>query len=474
MSERIKSQDLKNVLPENTKDHIVKSLQNELDMCACAYYFTEILKDPSIYTYEDDYGAHKSVSRSPSIHHIVKAKMDLALNKYLTGAWVKVKSLSKTYGKNDLDDRRFYHETYKDFWSGKFRNKSIIHRFNNYISDAICLIYMYRKSIPAMKLKVLEKNLSDDMLIDFVNVMSIMEEKIKVVSWLFKLTKNRNPISPGDVYYKGKKYSLSELGRISSNLKKAVQHNIEHSQNFSNYVYNYSSVIDVPIIISPLIADTGSEGGYVAPVLVFEIFSFDVKKSKRFMVDVTLDKMVLKTSYMSLTPIIARRDTAYAIASILAHEGTHVWQLSTERKYPKRWKRFENSWTRYFNELNRLRFKPNQSSKVSLQQREDFVDGLSDYIKVKKLKKSYQLEILNTGKKYRFPTYEALSNMLLLMIAPSHYSLTDSWELMAETIQFIAIGGRNDLGFDIDSDVPTFFVPAKRFLKLIQKYDLDK
>ena len=55
MSERIKSQDLKNVLHENTKDHIVKSLQNQLDMCACAYYFTEILKDPSIYTYEDDY-----------------------------------------------------------------------------------------------------------------------------------------------------------------------------------------------------------------------------------------------------------------------------------------------------------------------------------------------------------------------------------------------------------------------------------
>ena len=472
MSERIKSQDLKNVLHKNTKTHILNSLQSELDMCACAYYFTEILKDPSVYSYEDDYGAHKSLFRSHSLYRIVKAKIDLGLNRSLTGAWTKVKSLSKTYGKNDLDDRRFYYESYRTFWSSKFRNKSIIHRFNQYVSNTICLIYIYRKSIPEAKLKVLEKNISDDMLIDFLNVMSIMEEKIKVISFLFKLTKNRNPISPGDVYYKGKKYSFSELGRISSNLKKAVEHNISHSQNFSNYVYNYSSVIDIPIIISPLIAYTGTEAAYVAPELAFESFNFDPNKSQGF--DVNTDKMVLKTSFMSLTPIIARRDSVFAIASTLAHEGTHVWQISTQRKYPKRWKRFENSWTRYFNELNRLRFNPNQSPKVSLQQREDFVDGLSDYIKVKKYKKYYQLEVLNTRKKYKFHTYEALSNMLLLMIVPSQYALTDTWELMAETIQFIATGDKSELGFGIHSDVPSFFVPAKRFLKLIEKYDLDK
>ena len=51
MSERIKSQSIKNVLPENTKKHIIKSLKSCLNSAACVYYFAEILKSPSVYTY---------------------------------------------------------------------------------------------------------------------------------------------------------------------------------------------------------------------------------------------------------------------------------------------------------------------------------------------------------------------------------------------------------------------------------------
>ena len=469
MSERIKSQDLKNILSESVKKDILKSLQNQLDICACVYYFSEILKDPSVYTYEDHYGAHRSPIVTNSVTQIYKAKKDLEIGDHLVGAWDKVKKLYETYGKTSLDDRRFYQTKYNTFWG---KDTSIIDNFNAYIKNSVCLIYMYRKSIPPKKLKVLEKQISNDMLIDFMNVMFLMEEKIKTISWLFKLTKNRNKITPGDVYYNGKKYSFSELGRISSNLKKAVEFNIQHSKNMSNYIYNYSSVIDVPIIISPLIVDLGHEAAYVDPQLEFKFFYF--KTNKKRQIDFLSSNLSLKTSYMSLTPIIARRDSSFAIAHTLAHECTHVWQFSTKRKYPKRWKRFDNSWTRYFNELNRLRYNPKVSSKVSLQQREDFVDGISDYVKVRKMKKYYELEVLETKKKYKFPSYESLSNMILLMIVPSAYALSMPWELMAETMQFIATGDKNELGFGIDSDVPSFFVPAKRFLKLIEKYGLDK
>ena len=115
-----------------------------------------------------------------------------------------------------------------------------------------------------------------------------------------------------------------------------------------------------------------------------------------------------------------------------------------------------------------------RQSKVSIQQREDFMDGISDYVEVKKMKKYYKFNVLNKRRIYKSPSYEALCNQIVLMMVPSAYALTDPWELMAETMAFLASGEKSDLGFGVDSDIPSFFVPAKRFLKLIQKYGLDK
>ena len=222
---------------------------------------------------------------------------------------------------------------------------SFVYLFNHYIRYTTCLIYIFRKSIPPEKLKILEKPISEDMLIDLYHVMELMEEKIKTVSWLFKLTKNRNKIEPGDVFYNGNKYPLSKLGRISSNLKKAVIKNIEHSNNMSKYIFNYSSVVDVPIIISPNL-QYKREGAYVPTVYRFVVSGYDYdKKNRRKDSSIVL---TLDTSFISLTPIVAKRDYESAIFHTLAHESTHIWQISTERKYPKRWKRFDNSWTRYF------------------------------------------------------------------------------------------------------------------------------
>jgi len=473
MSERIKSQSVKNVLPENTKKHILRSIQNTLDIAACVYYFAEILKSPTDYTYDWGYGAHKSGNRTEMFQEIYKAKADLGLNKYLDGAWEKVKTLVKDTGKSDLDDRKFYESHYKSLYkaSGGRRSLSVIYFFNEYVRYTTCLIYMFRKSIPPEKLKILEKPITEDMLIDFYHVMELMEEKIKAITWLFKLTKKRNKIEPGDVYYKGKKYSVSQLGRISTNLKKAVIDTIQHSKNMSKYIYNYSSVVDVPIIISPAV-QVSSEGGYVPNSYDFIVDIYDITSNNRpKMGGIRLE---VNSSFISLTPIVAKRDSVSAIFHVLTHEGTHVWQVSTQRKYPKRWKRFDNSWTRYFNEIKRLGFFKGQQGKVSIQQKEDFMDGLSDYIEVKKLKKYYKLRVLNQKGYYKAPSYEALCNQVIHMMIPSSYSMKNPWELMAETMAFLASGDKSDLGFGVDSDIPSFFVPAKRFLKLVQKYDLDK
>jgi hypothetical protein len=450
MSERIKSQSVKNVLPENTKKHILRSLQNTLEVAACAYYFAEILKSPTVYTYDWDYGAHKANYRTEMFQEIYKAKADLGLNKYLDGAWEKVKVLVKDTGKSELDDRKFYASHYKSLYrASSDRNISVIYFFNQYVRYTTCLIYIFRKSIPPEKLKILEKPITEDMLIDFYNVMELMEEKIKAITWLFKLTKKRNKIEPGDVYYKGNKYSVSQLGSI----------------------YNYSSVVDVPIIVSSVV-QMGSEGGFVPTGYNFIIDVYDITSNNR--PKMSGIHLVLDTSFISITPIVAKRDSVSAIFHVLTHEGTHVWQISTQRKYPKRWKRFDNSWTRYFNEIKRLGFFTGQQGKVALQQKEDFMDGLSDYIEVKKLKKYYKLRVFNQKGYYRSPSYEALCNQVINMMIPSSYSMKNPWELMAETMAFLASGEKSDLGFGVDSDIPSFFVPAKRFLKLIEKYGLDK
>jgi hypothetical protein len=324
MSERIKSQSIKNILPDNTKKHILRCIQSNLEVAACSYYFAEILKSPSIYTYHKEYGGHKDSDRSTMHQEIYKAKADLKLDKYLNGAWSKVKNIVKDAGKSDLDDRKFYSFHYKNIYGN---NLSIISDFNSYVRYITCLIYIFRKSIPPEKLKILEKPITDDMLIDFYHVMELMEEKITTISWLFNLTKNRNKIDPGDVYYNGKRYKVSQLGTISSNLKNAIIRNIQHSNDMSKYIYNYSSVVDVPIIISS-VAQVDTEGGYVPVSYDFVIDVYDITADNRpKFSQIRLD---LDTSFISLTPIVAKRDTELAIFHTLTHEGTHIWQVSKE------------------------------------------------------------------------------------------------------------------------------------------------
>ena len=112
-----------------------------------------------------------------------------------------------------------------------------------------------------------------------------------------------------------------------------------------------------------------------------------------------------------------------------------------------------------------------RQSKVSIQQREDggWYFGLC---RSKENEKYYKFNVLNKRRIYKSPSYEALCNQIVLMMVPSAYALTDPWELMAETMAFLA-SEKKDLGFGVDSDIPSFFVPAKRFLN-IQKYGLDK
>ena len=103
------------------------------------------------------------------------------------------------------------------------------------------------------------------------------------------------------------------------------------------------------------------------------------------------------------------------------------------------------AWSRYFNELTRIKFKANKKSSIARQQRLDFLDGLSDYIKTRKTKKFYILELLDSKTIIKLPLnmpnlLEVVTNHLLLMIVPSVYAMTNANELMAETIGFLAEG----------------------------------
>lgn len=464
-SQRIQSQQLKNILPETVKKKLIASLKNQLDYCACLYYFAEILKSPSVYTYEKEFGADKRSKKTHVLAMAYRAVKDLGLKDNLSSAYIKIKEIIKQNGKSHLDERKFFAE-------GLYKISQCTNDFKEVLSDSVVVVYLYKGSITKRQLSILEKDI-DKGLLDMVETMSIMEAKIKCIEDLLKYAKNIVPTKLGDVFYNGKLHRHSKLGSISKNLEKSVSNFIDHSVMTSEYIYNYSSVIDVPIIISPLV-QMHYEGAFVSNGI--RIINVVLVRKKKAVVSVTVKSELVSTSYISLTPIVALRDSIAAISHTLIHEGTHVWQFSTERKYPKRYKRFYNDWTRYFNELSRLQYDMTgrKSNVITIQQRENFLDGLSDYITIKKKKKYYDLKILESGFVYRLPSINAVSNTVLSLIVPSAYSLTEPYELMAETMGFLGIGEESNLGIGLDSDVPSFFVPAKRLIKLTKKYNLDR
>ena len=478
MSDRIKSQDIKGVLFKNTKKEIISSLRNYLDKCACLYYFVEVLKDPIVFSYEKQYGAHHPDSGWHWPIVLGTTQEQLSLKENLSGAYAKVYQIIKDKGINTLDMRRYFKDIYREFYDRREgRSSYVTLQFNEMVRDSIALIYMYRGTIPPKKLSILEKSLSNDNFLDFSKVMARMKEVIDTIEWLLIKANKRIPIKQGDVFYKGKKVKLEDTGRISLNLKKALKENIQFTQNLSQYIYNYDSITDVPVIISPLVSlQSGFEGGYVNSHFIY--YKTTVKR-KNNRITINNFNFEVKTNYLSLTPIIATKDSSSAILATLSHECVHVWQNATKRKYPKRYNRFLNSWSRYFNELTRLRVRQNVKSSIAQQQRLDFLDGLSDYIKIRKTKKFHILELLDSNKKIQIPSrlnnsVEIFSNYLLLMVVPSLYGFANPQEFMAETIAFLAEDKKSELGFDLESDIPSFYVPVKRFLKLIDKYQLNK
>ena len=60
------------------KKQILKCLRNNLNLLSCVYYFVEVVKDPSVYTYEKSYGAHRRVRDFTFGQAVMSAKKNLA------------------------------------------------------------------------------------------------------------------------------------------------------------------------------------------------------------------------------------------------------------------------------------------------------------------------------------------------------------------------------------------------------------
>jgi hypothetical protein len=65
-------------------------------------------------------------------------------------------------------------------------------------------------------------------------------------------------------------------------------------------------------------------------------------------------------------------------------------------------------------------------------------------------------------------------NRVVDMLVPTKYGMTNPVELMAEMMAMISTGEYSPIGVNINSEIPTFYVPAKRFFKLIDRYGFDK
>ena len=465
---RVKYQTLKNVLPKYIKEELVKSIRQQIDTISCIYYFFYIAK-ANRYT-EYFYGHDVSESK-PSVNEIIELAMkDLKLKSDLNGAFEKIKSMNKLMKKPSTS---FILSNASSLYSiiSIVENSLFSGDLKEYGSLAITLSYIYKGSITSKRLKDLGRIKEIDTNLDLYPQIERLHRQYKIISKMISTAKNRVELDNVSVFYRGKVYNKSNSGRISKNLKSAL-HSIESfKSNLSEYLYLYDDIMDVPIIIDGLIQAT-TEMGYAQEEQSISVIS--VQKN-----NIKVDRRKLKMNHVSLSEDFVKRASARNIYHTMAHELTHSWQYHAERVHPKKYKSLMNSWTRYFNELSRLgqmgQIGDPYRTNISRQQKEDFIEGLSDFIKVKKLKNGYRVDFLQSKlDNMFFPTKDSMCLEMVRLLTPTRYSMQNPVEFMAEVISMLALGQYSPIGIKLDSDISTFYNPMSRFLKLAERNGFNR
>lgn len=468
---RIKHQTLKNVLPENIKKEILFSMRQNIDTIACLFYTTFILEHDT--GFEDDvYGDWSSGKRSEDINsHLLLAKTNLKLNNKLEGAFDKVSKIVKdrNFSPSIVSIKRNAEKLHRQI--NAIESNLFLGDFQYIASSVVALCYIFGGKInPQFRKKLGQLKTIDTA----VNIFLQIEEharQYKIISKMLSSARERVLIKQGDVFYNGKKYDKSNVWRISKNLGEAVKSLDNFQMDFSNYLYLYEDVLSSPIIIDDFI-QVQEEMGYSQGSMGFGTFKINTKAD---IIDVNVFKF--RINFISLQKDFVNKASVANIYRTIVHELVHSWQYHAENYDTKKYKSLMNGWTRYYNELSRIGMLGNysRSDVIASQQREDFIEGLSDYIKVVPQKKFYKLVFLkNRMKPMFFYSKESMCRELVKMLTPTPYSMSNSIEFMAEVISMLSLGQKSPLGIGIDSDIATFYVPALRFIKLANRYGFNR
>jgi len=466
--DRIKYQGLKNVLPKYIREEFLTSMRQQIDTLSCIYYYYYILKG---YVYFDYYYGHQKSGQYKQLNEIVSiAIKDLKLNNKLEGAFDKVKLMSKGIEKPTSS----FIKSIASRVSGDINilEDSIFSgSFGQYATSVIKLSYVYGGSVTSKRLKDLGTVFDIDVSKDLFPQIEKFNFQYNILSKMLSTARNRVKTDGLTFFYKGKVYNKNNSGRISKNFKKSIDMLDSFKDNLSAYLYLYEDVLDVPIIIDgniQMAQEMGySQGGDA-------VKHFTVKSNRIF-----VSMRHFHFNHVSISDDFVKRASATNIYYTLVHELTHSWQFHAELVHPKRYKSFMNGWTRYFNELSRIGMfgvvgNPNYSN-ISRQQKEDFLDGLSDFIKIKKLKNGYKVHFLQSKiKPMFFPTIDSLCATMIQFLTPSNYGMSNPYELMAEVISMLALGQSSPLGINLDSDVATFYNPMARFIKLADRHGFNR
>jgi hypothetical protein len=466
--DRIKYQGLKNVLPKYLKEEYIISMKQQIDALSCIYYYYYILKG---YTYFDYYYGHQTSGEFKYLNEIMNiAIKDLKLNNKVEGAFEKVKLMNKSMKKPSVSFIKSIAPSMMEHIN-ILENNVFGGTFAQYSTSVIKLSYVYGGSITPKRLSDLGAVFGIDVGKELFSQIERFNSQYKILSKMLSTARNRVKTDGLTFFYRGKVYNKNNSGRISKNFKKSIEMTDSFKDNLSAYLYLYEDVLDVPIIIDGNI-QMDREMGYSQGGDSVKYFTV---KSNRIIVN---DRR-FRFNHVSISDDFVKRASVTSIYHTLVHELTHSWQFHAELVHPKRYKSFMNGWTRYFNELSRIGMfgvigNPN-SSNIARQQKEDFLDGLSDFIKIKKLKNGYKVHFLQSNMKPMFfPTIDSLCATMIQFLTPSNYGMSHPYELMAEVISMLALGQSSPLGINLDSDVATFYNPMARFIKLADRHGFNR